>query len=62
MMQAHFVPNTTRTTVTRSELLGSGVKRLAPEEVLSAYRLLEHVEHLYPGFRTWFAAKDIHGC
>jgi GNAT superfamily N-acetyltransferase len=61
-MHADLAPSVSRTIISRSKLLGSRVKRLTPEEMLGAYTLLEHVEHLYPGFRIWFARKVIPGC
>ncbi len=61
-MHADLLPSITRTTGSRLGLLDPGVKRLRPDEVPSAYTLLEHVEHLYPGFRLWFARKVIPGC
>jgi GNAT superfamily N-acetyltransferase len=61
-MRADYLPDITQTKGFRSAPLGPAVKRLTPEEVAGAYTLLEHVEHLYPGFRLWFARKVIPGC
>jgi GNAT superfamily N-acetyltransferase len=61
-MRADSLPSITRTISSRSALLGPGVKLLTPDEVASAYTLLGHVEHLYPGFRLWFARKVVPGC
>jgi GNAT superfamily N-acetyltransferase len=60
-MRTDFLPSIARTIGSRS-VLRPGVKCLTPEEVAGAYTLLEHVEHLYPGFRLWFARKVIPGC